>query len=323
MPLASNQNGPSERYHRLGAYFRTVFGGPVRKVSVDAGRGCPNRDGTLSHGGCLFCDPASFSPSRRAERLPIAHQVARAIERLRRRRRPKPGAAERFIAYFQPGTNTHGPPDELAADFRAALSVEGVVGLSVGTRPDCLPDETLDLLAELAASQWVTVELGLQSTHDATLEWLRRGHDFASFADAVKRCQHRGLRTTAHLILGLPGEGPDEVRTTADRLTQLAIDGVKLHNLHVVRQTPLADLYEQGAVRIVDLPEYAGLVVDLLERLPWRVVVERLAGDAPPDYLLAPDWCLDRQGVRQAILREFEQRRSWQGQLANETSGTP
>jgi hypothetical protein len=292
----------------LSDYFRATFGGRVWKVSVDAGRGCPNRDGTIATGGCIFCNPVSFSPSRRAEPRPVDQQVREAVERLRAQRR-----AEQFIAYFQPGTNTHGPADELRRDWHAALGVPGVVGLAVGTRPDCLSDDALDLLADIARETWVSVELGLQSTHDRTLDWLRRGHDFAAFADATRRGHRRGLRTVAHLIVGLPGEGSAEVRQTADRLRELAIGGVKLHNLHVVRDTPLAELHTQGQVPLPGLAQYAALAVDLLERLPRACVVERLSGDAPPEYLIAPRWCRDTAAVRQAIEQEFARRGTWQG----------
>jgi len=298
------------RYHRLNNFLRLHFGGRVRKVSVDAGRGCPNRDGTRGRDGCVFCDPASFSPSRRGRRLPIAEQVRQAIERLRASRR-----AERFIAYFQPGTNTHGPVHQLRRDWDDAIGVDGVVGLAVGTRPDCLSDDVLELLVEFARRCWLSVELGLQSSHDASLIWMNRGHDWRAFADAVERCHRRGLRVVAHLILGLPGEDTPEVIATAERVAQLAIEGVKLHNLHVVRGTPLARMFAEGCVQPPTLPCYAGWVVDVLERLPWSCVVERLAGDAPPEYLLAPRWCLGRVAVRRAIDEEFRRRGTRQGAI--------
>jgi len=308
VPPLDEDDRPDCRYLRLSDYLRRRFGGRVWKVSVDAGLGCPNRDGTVGRGGCVFCDPVSFSPSRRGERGPIAEQVQRGAARLRQRR-----GAEQFIAYFQPATNTYGPPERLREAYREALGVEGVVGLAVGTRPDCLGDRVLDLLADIARSTWVSVEIGLQSIHPASLAWMNRGHDARCFFEAVDRCHRRGLRTVAHVILGLPGEGAAEIRATADELARLRIDGVKMHNLHVVRGTPLAEMYSAGQIKMATLDDYAKWAADFIERLHPECVIERLAADAPADHQIAPAWCRDRSAARRAIEAELRKRDTRQG----------
>lgn len=300
------------RFHALGHFLRTTFGTAVRKIAVDAGLGCPNRDGTLGSGGCLFCNPASFSAARRAGAGSLDEQIASAMARAR-----DSGQAARWIVYFQPGTNTYGRLDRLAALFEAALAHAGVVGLAVGTRPDCLGEDVLDLLEAVSRRTWLLVELGLQTIDDELLGWLRRGHDYAAFAHAVERAHRRGLRLGAHLIFGLPGETTDRLHATADRLAGLGVETVKLHHLHVVRGTPLERLWADGALRLPSLDQYVGWVADFLERLPGRCVVDRLSGDAPPEWLVAPDWGADRQRVRRAVLAELERRDTWQGRLVD------
>jgi radical SAM protein (TIGR01212 family) len=298
------------RYYPLQRYLREQFGHRVWKVSVDAGFDCPNRDGTIAQGGCVFCDPHSFSPSRRLGIASIAGQIAEGTRRLAARYR-----AERFLAYFQPATNTYAPPARLRPLYEEALSQPNIVGLVIGTRPDCVPDDVLDLLAELASRTWLSVEYGLQSIHRRSLEWMNRGHGPEAFVDAIERSRHRGLRTGAHVILGLPGETCDDVRATAQELGRLGVDSVKLHNLHVVRGTRLAELLANGQVRLPHLAEHASLVVDFLERLPPACVIDRISGDAPADCLIGPAWCLDKPAVQRAVEVEFARRDTWQGRL--------
>ncbi len=289
-------------------FFRQHFGLPVWKVSVDAGLGCPNRDGTLATGGCVFCDPASFSPSRRREAIPITRQIDEGIRQLKSRRN-----AERFVAYFQPGTNTYTTPQRLREVYDQAIAHPEVVGLIVGTRPDCLDDEVLDLLGEFSQRTWLSIELGLQSIHDESLRWMHRGHRYDAFPDAVRRARLRGLNIGAHVILGLPGESPQQTAATARELARLEIDSVKLHNLHAVRNTPLAEMVRDGRVRLPEFREYVARAVDFLELLPEDCVVDRLSGDAPAEYLIGPTWCLDKSSVRNAIEAEFQQRGTCQG----------
>jgi len=289
-------------------YLRRRFGCRVRRVVVDAGFGCPNRDGSLNSAGCIFCDPAAFSPARRSARLPLSEQIARGIEAARTRFR-----AEKVIVYFQPGTNTYAPIERLRKCFETALEPPEVVGLAVGTRPDCLGGEVLELAAELARRTWFCLELGLQSAHDRSLRWIGRGHDFAAFENAVARCLQKKLRVVAHVILGLPGEGPDEVAYTARQLARLGVHGVKIHNLYAVKNTPLAELVARGEVRLPTLAEHVELVVRFLEELPPECVVDRLSGDAPSQYLIGPEWCLNRAAVRAAVEAELRRRDTRQG----------
>ena len=284
------------------------FGCRVWRVSVDAGLGCPNRDGTVGVGGCVFCDPASFSPGRRTAHRPILGQIDDQIARLG----PRYGV-DRFVAYFQPGTNTYGPVDRLSKMYKEALSHPHVVALAVGTRPDCVAEEVLDLLAELSRRAPVSVEFGLQTIHDRTLDWINRGHHYDAFLDAVTRSRQRGLAIGAHVILGLPGESPKEMTATAAELTRLRIDSVKLHNLYAVRDTPLAQMVARGEVQLARFDEYVTWVVDFLEHTAPDCVVDRLSGNAPPQYLIGPDWCLNKSAVRAAVEAEFHRRGTWQG----------
>lgn len=306
--------GFMEYYYPLSRYFRDTFGSPVRKVSVDAGFSCPNRDGLCGTQGCIFCDNAAFSPARRLSNGTITEQLDVGIARIAARY-----GSGRYIAYFQPATNTYAATERLAALYEQALRHEKIVGLAIGTRPDCLPEPTLDLLADLSQKTWLSLEIGLQTSHDRTLEFLRRGHDFACFADAVHRAKARNLRLGTHVILGLPGETRDQVRVTAERVAALGLHSVKLHNLYVVKNTPLARLWEAGQVTLPTLEEYAELAVDFLERLGEETVVERLAGDAPRDFLLAPAWSANKNPAAAAILAEFARRNSRQGALFSES----
>jgi len=298
----------SSRFHSYNQHLRRKFGERVHKVSVDAGFTCPNVDGTVTTGGCTFCDNRSFSPSRRLPRQGILGQIDEGIRRIQTR-----NPAEKFLAYFQPATNTYGPVDKLRRLYEEALTHPAVVGLAIGTRPDCVPEEVLALIEELAGRTYVSLEYGMQTIHDRSLVWMNRGHDYASFLDAYERSRGRGFEICAHVILGLPGESHDDMLATAHELARLRIEAVKLHNLYAVRDTKLADQLAAGEVRMLERDEYIQVLVDFLELLPPECIVERVAGDAPPDYLVAPAWCLDKVGVRQALLNELERRDTWQG----------
>jgi len=300
-------------YLGMAAFCEKRFGGKVRKISLDAGFSCPNRDGTVGVGGCVFCDPASFSPSRRSKGHSINRQIEEGMRRLKSRYN-----VERFIAYFQPASNTYAPVERLWEVYREAFDHPAVVGLAIGTRPDCAPDEVLDLLAELAAKKWVSVEYGLQSSHDRTLELINRGHTFEAFEDAVLRTRLRSLAVGAHVVLGLPDESAEDMRQTARHLARLRVDSVKLHNLHAVKGTLLADWVADGKVSLPTMDQYVGWVVDFIERLPVDCVIDRLSGDAPREYLVGPEWCLDKSAVRRAILAEFERRVTRQGSLCGQ-----
>ena len=295
-------------YHAYGYHLRARFGQRVQKVSIDAGFTCPNVDGTVAVGGCTFCDNRSFSPSRRLPRMAITNQINEGIRQLQRRY-----DCQQFIAYFQPATNTYAPVDRLRACYEQALSHPQVVGLAIGTRPDCIEDATLELLAELARTSYVSLELGIQTIHDRSLVWMNRGHDYAASRVAVLRCQGLGLELCAHLMLGLPAESHADMMATIDEIAHLPIDGVKLHNLYVVRDTPLADQYTRGEVSVMSREDYIATVVDAIERLPPTMIIERIQGDAPPDYLVAPTWCLDKPAVLNMLREAFRARDTWQG----------
>ena len=297
------------RYYSYNRYLRHRFGRRVQKVSLDAGFTCPNVDGTVAVGGCVFCDNRSFSPSRRIPRLKsLEAQLDDGIRRLQHRY-----DADRFLAYFQPATNTYAPVDELRPLYETALADPRVVGLAVGTRPDCVPDDVLELLAELASRTYLSVEYGMQTIHDRSLDWMNRGHHYDAFLDAMARSQGRGFEICVHVMLGLPGESHDDMLATARAVASLPIDAVKIHNLYVVKNTPLADDFAAGKVRMLERDEYVAIVVDFLEIMNPNCLVERTSGDAPPDFFIAPGWCLDKPGVRTALDAEFARRDSWQG----------
>ncbi len=222
-------------------------------------------------------------------------------------------AVQGFVAYFQPATNTYAPVDRLRSVFEEALSHPKVVGLAIGTRPDCVPDEVLDLLAELSNRTYLVVEYGLQSIHNRSLDWINRGHHFEAFLDAYKRSRQRNLNVGVHVILGLPGETREDMLATARELSRLQIHSVKLHNLYAVRNTPLAEMVARGEVQLPQFEDYVNIVVDFLELLPPECVIDRLSGDAPPQYLVGPNWCLDKTAIRAAVEAEFRRRGTFQG----------
>ncbi|MFO0843527.1 MAG: TIGR01212 family radical SAM protein [Gemmataceae bacterium] len=306
------------RYRALSAYLKNRFGVAVRSVTLDGGFTCPNVDGTVTTGGCVYCDNRSFSPNRRLPRAPLRAQLDRGIAILSRRY-----GAEHFIAYFQAGTNTHGPVEKLRRLYDEALSEPRVVGLAIGTRPDSVPNSVLDLLEDYARRLPVFLELGLQTIHDRSLDWMNRGHHADAFFDAVERCRGRGLSLCAHVILGLPGEGRDDMLATADALAGLPVEGIKVHNLYVVKGTPLEEMHRAGEVALFGLGDYVSVVCDFLERLSPDQVIHRLSGDAPPDHFVAPSWCLDKPGLLRAIDAELLRRDSWQGKRRVEMAPRP
>ena len=295
-------------YQLFSAHLKERFGSRVHKISVDAGFGCPNRDGGREGAGCLFCDPDGSGAVGIDGRQPVAVQIELGKEVMTRKYK-----AGRFIAYFQPFSNTLAPVERLRALYDEALDVPDVVGLAVGTRPDCVPAEVLDLLGEYHRATYFWLELGLQGRHDRTLRWLQRGHDFATFLTAYQAAKARGLRVCVHVILGLPGESRAEILQTADTLGELAVDGVKLHLLHVLRGTPLGELYAEGNFELLEMGEYVELVADVIERLHPGTLIHRLTGDGPRELLLAPLWSLNKWEVLNAIDDELARRGTRQG----------
>jgi radical SAM protein (TIGR01212 family) len=300
---------PGRRWYDFKAYLRREFGGRVAKLPIDAGFTCPNRDGARGTGGCTYCDGRG-SALRRAGALPgVTAQLAAGEARYRAHGYGK------FIPYFQTFTNTHGAPlVRLRGLFEEALAFSpDVVGLAVGTRPDCVPDPVLDLLAGCAGRARVFLELGLQSAHPATLARVNRCHSWEESCDAVHRAAGRGLAVVAHLILGLPGETPAMMRGTARAVARLPLAAVKIHSLLVLDGTPLAAEWRRGRVALPDLAGYAALAADVLEELPPGVAIQRLAADGFRDVRLAPGWAAEKHAVIAAIDAELARRGSRQG----------
>ncbi len=296
------------RYFEFNFFLRGRFSQRVQKVSIDAGFTCPNVDGTVAIGGCTFCDNRSFSPSRRAPRVPVLDQIDEGVRRLKRRYK-----VDRFLAYFQPATNTFAPIERLRPLYDEAMRHSKVVGIAIGTRPDCVADDVLDLLEQTAQRTYLSVEYGMQTMHDWSLDRMNRGHHHDAFLDAMDRSRGRGFEICAHMILGLPGETHDDMLATARELARLKIDAVKIHNLYAVKNTVLADQVAAGEVTLIDRDSYVSTVVEVLEVLPPTCIVERISGDAPPDYFVGPSWCLDKPAVRQALQSELDRRDTWQG----------
>ena len=298
------------RYNAYGAYLKERFGCRVYKVIVDAGFTCPNRDGTVATGGCTYCDNNSFRPESVQRLKPIAEQVAVGIQYLRGRYR-----ARKFIVYFQPFTNTHAPLEYLTPLYEEALDHQDVVGLSIGTRPDCVDDDKLAWFEKLARARFVTIEYGLESIYDETLRRINRGHDYRCWLDAVERTRGRGIMLCTHLILGFPWESRNQMLAMADAVSDLGIDFVKLHHLHVVRHTALAREYQRTPFPLLEYQEYVDLVVSFMERLNPSIKIERLFGLAPEEDLLAPRWGKTKAQIQYGIEQALSARNTFQGRL--------
>ena len=296
------------RYRDLNSFLRSRFGCRVQKITVDAGMTCPNRDGVLSRSGCVYCNPRGSGTGAWAGGLSIKEQILAGQKALRRRYK-----ARKFLVYFQSFTNTYAPVDRLADLYGQALSMPDVVGLSVGTRPDCVDEAVLGLLERLARRHMIWVEYGLQSAHDTTLDLIRRGHDYACFEKAVALTQNRGVLICAHVILGLPGEDSAMVRQTAQKIAQTGIDGIKLHLLYVIRETVLEQWHRQGRYRCMAQGQYVEQVCDVIARMPPRMVIQRLTSDPHARELVAPRWALGKADVLAAIRRRLDDEDIWQG----------
>jgi|ERR1039457_6315742 radical SAM protein (TIGR01212 family) len=298
-----------KRYNTFSNELKRVFGCRVHRISVDAGFTCPNRDGLAGTDGCIYCGGAGSGSYGISRGVPVAVQIEEGKEVMIRKYK-----AKKFIAYFQAYTNTYAPVPVLRSLYDDALAVDGVVGLMVGTRPDCLPLEVLDILEEYAEKTFFWLELGLQSPLERTLLLLNRGHGYKSFEKGVRECRERNIRVCAHVILGLPGETRGEMLDTAGILNDLGVNGAKIHLLHVMNGTRLAEMYEKGDIRLLDRDEYVGLVCDFLERLAPEISIHRLTGDGGRD-LVAPLWSSAKFEVLNAIDSELERRQTRQGQL--------
>ena len=299
---------PDLRFNSYGTYLRRRFGCRVSKVNVDGGFTCPNRDGSRGTGGCIYCDNASFSPGGTVAEKPIETQMAEGMTYHRRRL-----GSEKFIVYFQKFTNTYAPVERLRDLYTRALAHPDVVGISVGTRPDSLADDALDLLTDLARRHYVCIELGLQSMDDIILQRIGRGHTLAEYLDAVERIAGRGIELCTHLIYGFPGETRDGFLRTAGLMAGLPVHSVKLHQLHAVKGTRLAELYYSGEFVPISHEEYVATACDFLELLPPRIAVQRLYGSAPLAIRVAPTWDLKNNQMWYSIVNELKRRGTWQG----------
>lgn len=297
-------------YRTLSSFLRERFGCRVRKITVDAGLTCPNRDGTVGIGGCIYCNERG-SGTGASRSLSVREQIESAKEFMRRRY-----GVEKYIVYFQSFSNTYAPVSRLERLYGEALDAEDIVGLAIGTRPDCVPEETLDLISDVGRRTCISLEYGLQSAHDATLAIINRGHDFEVFRDAVERTRRRNIDVTAHVILGLPGETKEDMIETARAIGSMGILGVKIHLLYVVRGTRLHDMFAAGKYTCLTRDAYADIVADFLAVLPPDMVIHRLTGDPHRDELVAPEWALDKEANLAAIRRIMEERNIVQGSRA-------
>lgn len=304
--------GGSRRYNTYSGYFRRTFGGRVQKLTIDAGFTCPNRDGTVGTGGCTYCNNDAFNPSYCSAVKPILQQVEEGIEFHANRYR----RAENFLAYFQAFSNTHAPLEKLKEIYAQALAHPKVIGLVIGTRPDCIDEAKLDYFAELARNRYVIVEYGIESCYNQTLERIYRGHTYEQAEWAIRETAKRGIRTGAHLIFGLPGESREEMLSQAAIISQLPLDTVKFHQLQIVKDTAMEKEFiaHPEQFQLFELEEYLSFLADFLEKLNPNIVVERFVNEVPPWFLVAPIWGnyrADQLGVMFEKL--LETRNTWQG----------
>lgn len=291
------------RFNSYSDYNKRVFGGRVQKISVDAGFTCPNRDGLIGVGGCTFCSNQAFNPSYCRPEKSVRQQIEEGMEFHKRRYR----RAEKYLAYFQPYTNTYKSVSELEKIYNEALSVDKVIGMVVGTRPDMVGDEVLDLLQRIARKHYVMIELGIESVYDHTLARVNRGHDFATAAKAVSRVADRGIPCGGHFILGLPGETEAMMLDSATVISELPLTTVKFHQLQIFKGTPMAGQFicRPSDFHLFTLDEYVDLVIKIAERLNPDIVIERFAGEVPPRFLLSEPWLKLRYDE---VLRIIEER---------------
>ncbi len=306
--------GHHRRFNSYPEYFREHYGGRVQKLTVDAGFTCPNRDGTVGHGGCSFCNNDAFNPSYCTPEKSVSQQLLEGIEFHKVRYRK----AYRYLAYFQAYSNTYAPLEKLRLLYDEALLLPEVIGIVIGTRPDCVDDEKLDYLAWLNRKHYVVVEYGMESCYNRTLERINRGHTVEQCTQAIEATASRGIRVGTHLIFGLPGESRQEMLDEADTINRLPIDTIKLHQLQIATDTVFARQYaaHPEEFRLFECDEYIDFVVQFLERLRPDIVVERFANEMPPRYMAGPGWGLIRNVELWRMLEQrLAERDTWQGRL--------
>ncbi|MGF1372985.1 TIGR01212 family radical SAM protein [Streptococcus infantarius] len=301
-----------KRYNTLNDYYREIFGEKIFKVPIDAGFDCPNRDGTVAHGGCTFCTVSGSGDAIVAPDAPIRDQFYEEIDFMHR----KWPEVKKYLVYFQNFTNTHDTVDVIRERYEQAINEPGVVGINIGTRPDCLPDETIAYITELSERMHVTVELGLQTTYEETSKIINRAHTYDLYVKTVKRLRELApkVEIVSHLINGLPGENHEMMVENVRRcVTDNEIDGIKLHLLHLMTSTKMQRDYHEGRLKLLSMDEYVNIICDQLEIIPKNIVIHRITGDAPRDMLIGPMWSLKKWEVLNAIDKEMERRGSYQG----------
>ncbi|WP_453994301.1 TIGR01212 family radical SAM protein [Bacillus nitroreducens] len=298
----------NKRYHTWNYHLRNTFGHKVFKVALDGGFDCPNRDGTVAHGGCTFCSVSGsgdFAGNRADDILTQFHTIKSIMHE-----KWKDG---KYMAYFQAFTNTHAPVEVLRERFEPVLSQEGVVGISIATRPDCLPDDVVEYLADLNKRTYLWVELGLQTVHETTAQLINRAHDFQCYIDGVEKLRKHNIRICSHIINGLPQETPEMMMETAREVAKLDVQGIKIHLLHLLKGTPMVKQFEKGLLEFLTFDEYVQLVCDQLEILPPEMIVHRITGDGPIDLMVGPMWSVNKWEVLNTIDAELKRRDSYQG----------
>ena len=296
------------RYTSFGAYMKKRFGATVYKVNVDAGFTCPNRDGTVGVSGCIYCNNDSFRPSSCVPTLTVSEQVQNGITYVKKRYK-----SEKFLVYFQPYTNTYAPVDELERLYKEALSDPSVIGLAIGTRPDAVDAEKIALIQSLAEKYFILVEYGMQSMYDKSLEFINRGHDYNTFLKALEMTRDRGIFIGTHIIVGFPTETREEMMSMSEELSNLPLEFLKIHQLQVIKDTPLEIMYRENPFHVFGYDEYLDFVTDFIERLSPRIVIQRLFATAPDSILIAPQWGKSRQEILRDIEKRLEARDTYQG----------
>ncbi|MDO9549178.1 MAG: TIGR01212 family radical SAM protein [Candidatus Marinimicrobia bacterium] len=297
-----------DRYYRFSRYLRQQFGERVYRISLDAGFSCPTRDGHLGAGGCLYCNNSSFSRDRLKNLPPVKTQLIQGIEIAREKHK-----ADKFLAYFQAYTNTYGSINELENLYRSVLNVPDVVGILIGTRPDCVDNNILALLNDLRQETYLSVEYGIESVYDKTLDWARRGHSFETSIQTIEKTKNMGIHVGGHIIFGFPTESWIEILDSAAVLNEMELDALKIHHLHIVKNSALSNLYKTAPFPLFSETEWIILMSDFLERLNPNIVIQRLAGDARPGTLIAPQWTMKKTQILQEIQSELERRQTHQG----------
>ncbi|EOK00808.1 TIGR01212 family radical SAM protein [Enterococcus faecalis] len=310
MQIFPYSDDPNKRYHTWNYALRQQFGEKIFKVPIDGGFDCPNRDGTVSKGGCTFCSVSGSGDMIVAPSDPLPLQFQKEIQLMHQ----KWPTVDQYIVYFQNFTNTHAPVDVIRHRFEQVVNEKGVVGLSIGTRPDCLPDEVVNYLAELNERFYLWVELGLQTTFEETSAAINRAHDYQTYLDGVAKLRKHGIRVCTHLINGLPGETPAMMRENVRRTIQDSdIQGIKLHLLHLMTNTKMMRDYNEGRLQLMSKEAYVSVICDQLEMIPPEIVIHRLTGDAPFETIIGPMWSLKKWEVLNAIDAEMKRRNSYQG----------